>query len=111
VLWNILNNAVKFTPEGGRIEVRLERSDGEAQISISDTGMGISAEFLPFVFERFRQAEGASSHRLGGVGLGMSIARHIVELHGGTIQVSSEGEGKGTTFVVRVPRADVTAKN
>jgi PAS domain S-box-containing protein len=108
VLWNMLNNAVKFTPESGRIGVMLERVDSFAQISVSDTGIGISAEFLPFVFERFRQGEGASSGRIGGVGLGMSIARHIVELHGGTIQVSSAGEGRGSTFVVRIPLAEVT---
>lgn len=110
VLWNILNNAVKFTPERGRIGVLLERVDTDAQISVSDTGVGISPDFLPFVFERFRQSEGASPGRVGGVGLGMSIARHIVELHGGTIHVSSAGEGKGSTFVVRIPLAEVTSR-
>jgi PAS domain S-box-containing protein len=104
VLWNILNNAVKFTPEGGRITVRLDRNDGEARISVTDTGLGIGPEFLPFVFERFRQA-GDPSARIGGVGLGMSIARHLVELHGGTIQASSEGAGKGSTFIVQIPLA------
>jgi PAS domain S-box-containing protein len=106
VLWNILNNAVKFTPEGGRVAVMLERVDSAAQISVSDNGIGISDEFLPFVFERFRQGDGGSSQRVGGVGLGMSIARYIVELHGGTIEVSSAGAGKGSTFVVRLPLAE-----
>jgi signal transduction histidine kinase len=109
VLWNMLNNAVKFTPDGGRIAVKLERVGSDAAISITDSGIGISAEFLPFVFERFRQAQDATSRQVGGVGLGMSIARHIVELHGGTIRVASEGVGKGTTFVVRIPLAEVTS--
>lgn len=101
VIGNLLTNALKFTPEGGRIIVRLDRVDAYAQITVSDTGKGISAEFLPYIFERFRQ--GNSTNRQGGLGLGLAIARHLVELHGGTIQAESLGEGKGSTFTVKLP--------
>ncbi|GAB1544721.1 hypothetical protein NUACC21_73970 [Scytonema sp. NUACC21] len=101
VLGNLLSNAIKFTPEGGRIEVRLERIETFAQITVSDTGCGISAEFLPYVFERYRQANG--DRQKGGLGLGLAIARHLVELHGGTIEVASLGSGQGATFTIKLP--------
>jgi signal transduction histidine kinase/CheY-like chemotaxis protein len=104
VVSNLLDNAVKFTPGGGRIAVRLERTDGRVRISVSDTGPGIPAEFLPHVFERFRQAEGrATTRRHGGLGLGLAIVRHLVELHHGTVRVESPGGGRGTTFTVELP--------
>jgi signal transduction histidine kinase len=101
VVSNLLSNAVKFTPGGGEIEVRLERAEGEARLTVRDSGAGISASFLPYVFERFRQGEG----REGGLGLGLAIARHLVERHGGTIRVVSPGEGRGATFTVVLPLA------
>jgi signal transduction histidine kinase len=104
VLWNLLNNATKFTPKGGRIQVVLERIDSNIEISVSDTGLGIRAEFLPHVFDRFRQQEGAITRSHGGLGLGLTITKSLVELHGGTICAHSEGEGRGSTFVVRLPR-------
>jgi signal transduction histidine kinase/ActR/RegA family two-component response regulator len=104
VVWNILSNAVKFTPQGGRITVKLEPVDSNIELVISDTGVGISAKFLPHMFERFRQAEAGTTRRHGGLGLGLAIARHIVELHGGTIQAESAGEGQGATFRVRLPQ-------
>ena len=103
VVWNLLSNSIKFTPSGGRVEVRLERADADVQIRVSDTGEGISKEFLPFIFERFRQADGTSTRRHGGLGLGLSIVRHLVELHGGTVGADSAGEGLGTTFTIRLP--------
>ncbi len=104
VFWNILRNAIKFTPSGGAITIRQCLQDESIEVSVTDTGSGIKPEFLPFVFERFRQAHSGAS-RSGGLGLGMSIASHIVELHGGTIRAASEGEGKGATFTVRLPMA------
>jgi signal transduction histidine kinase len=104
VLWNILNNAVKFTPEHGRVAVRLRALAADLEIRVSDTGKGSAAEFMPYVFERFRQGEGEGPRREGGVGLGMAIARHIVEMHGGAIGAESAGPGQGTTFTVRLPR-------
>jgi signal transduction histidine kinase len=101
IVWNILSNAIKFTPAGGRVEVAVSRIDTCVEISVADTGQGISAEFLPHVFERFRQADSSTTRKFGGLGLGLSIVRHLVELHGGLIQVQSEGEGKGSTFTVR----------
>ena len=103
VVWNLLSNAVKFTPERGEITLALENAEAGARIVVSDTGKGISREFLPFVFERFRQADGSTTRHHGGLGLGLAIVRHIVELHGGTVEVMSEGEGKGTTFTVVLP--------
>jgi signal transduction histidine kinase len=102
----LLSNALKFTPEGGAVDVRLER-DGEAgaQISVADTGVGIGPDFLPHVFERFRQADGSMTRMHGGLGLGLTLARHLVELHGGTLDAYSEGEGRGATFTVRLPVA------
>jgi signal transduction histidine kinase len=104
VLSNIASNAVKFTPKGGRIVASVGPINSSIEISVTDTGRGIPPEFLPFVFERFRQADDAAL-RAGGLGLGMSITRHLVELHGGTVRAESEGEGKGSTFIVRLPVA------
>ncbi|MEG4393883.1 chemotaxis protein CheB [Microcoleus sp. BROC3] len=108
VLWNLLSNAIKFTPAGGRIEIALDYINGMAQIQISDTGNGIHPDFLPYVFDRFRQADSRHSRREGGLGLGLSIVRHLVELHGGTVSAESSGEGEGATFSVRLPlRTDI----
>jgi PAS domain S-box-containing protein len=104
VVWNLLTNAVKFTPEGGRVELRMEGDADIIRITVSDTGKGIEPEFLPFVFDRFRQADPSSARRYGGLGLGLSLVKHLVELHGGTITAESEGAGKGSTFTVTLPR-------
>jgi CheY-like chemotaxis protein len=109
VVWNLLTNAIKFTPTGGRIEVKLERAGENVEISVSDTGLGIGSDFLPFIFDRFRQADGTTTRQHGGLGLGLAIARHLVELHGGTIKADSEGEGKGATFIARLPLAPQAA--
>jgi signal transduction histidine kinase len=109
VVWNLLSNAVKFTPAGGRVDVRVRTFGERVEISVSDTGIGIEPEFLPFVFERFRQADGSFTRGHGGLGLGLSIVRHLVELHGGTVEARSEGPGLGSTFLVRVPVAPVRA--
>lgn len=106
VVWNLLTNAVKFTPPGGAIEVQLAPDGANAQLSVSDSGQGIHPDFLPFVFDRFRQADGTSTRRHGGLGLGLAIARHLVELHGGTVSAASAGEGRGATFTVRLPLGD-----
>ncbi|MEH1821827.1 MAG: ATP-binding protein [Nostoc sp.] len=103
VIWNLLSNAVKFTPEAGRIDIQLERVDTQAQITVSDTGKGISPDFLPYVFEYFRQADGTTTRKFGGLGLGLAIVRHLIELHGGTISAESLGEGQGAIFRVRLP--------
>ena len=103
VVWNLLTNAVKFTPKKGRVQVRLESVNSHIEIVVSDTGIGIGPDFLPYVFERFRQAEAGTTRRTGGLGLGLAIVRHIVEMHGGTVEASSAGEGQGTTFRVRLP--------
>jgi PAS domain S-box-containing protein len=103
VVWNLLSNAVKFTPKNGRAQVRVERVNSHIDIVVSDTGIGIREEFLPYVFERFRQADGGTTRKTGGLGLGLSIVRHIVEMHGGSVYAASEGEGKGATFRVRLP--------
>jgi signal transduction histidine kinase len=103
VIWNLLSNAIKFTPRGGNVQVRLERVNSHIEISVSDSGEGIKKEFLPFVFDRFRQADGTSARRFGGLGLGLSIVRHLVELHGGTVQATSSGDGAGAMFTVRLP--------
>lgn len=103
VVWNLLSNAIKFSPSGGRVDVRLERCGSVVQISVSDTGDGISPDFLPFIFDRFRQADGSSTRRHGGLGLGLSIVRHLVELHGGAVRAESAGEGRGATFTISLP--------
>ncbi|MFE1746358.1 CheR family methyltransferase [Coleofasciculus sp. H7-2] len=103
VLWNLLTNAIKFTPSGERVEITLEPVQTHAQIRVSDTGQGIRADLLPYVFDRFRQGDSSSSKASQGLGLGLSIVRHLVELHGGTVQAESPGEGQGTTMTVRLP--------
>ena len=103
VIWNLLTNAVKFTPEGGWIEVRLEQRFPHAEISVRDSGIGIDPAFLPFVFDRFRQADSSTTREHSGLGLGLSICKHLIELHGGIIGATSEGSGKGATFTVRLP--------
>ncbi len=103
VFWNLLSNAVKFTPRDGRVVIRLRRESGDAVVSVEDTGIGISADFLPYVFDRFRQADGTATRRHGGLGLGMAIVRYLVELHGGTVRVESEGENRGATFTAALP--------
>lgn len=104
VVWNLFSNAVKFTPPEGRVAVRLERSsDDYAQLTVSDTGQGIDPRFLPFIFDRFRQADGSTTRKHGGLGLGLAIVRHLVELHGGSIKVHSDGIHKGATFTVMLP--------
>ena len=103
VVWNLLSSAVKFTPEGGSVEVRLECAGPSARVVVRDTGGGIEPEFLPFVFERFRQADASLTRSRGGLGLGLAIVRHLVELHGGTIRAESEGRGRGATFTVTLP--------
>jgi len=122
VVWNLLSNAVKFTPEGGRIDVKLSIVSAEiqkeeharqtyAQIIVSDTGKGISPDFLPYVFDRFRQADEATTRKFGGLGLGLAIVRHIVQLHGGSIEVASPGEGLGATFTVTLPTSNACPLN
>jgi signal transduction histidine kinase len=105
VVWNLLANAIKFTPSGGRVAVRLERAGADAQLSVSDTGQGISRDFLPFIFDRFRQEDATTTRRHGGLGLGLAIVRHLVELHGGTVRADSAGEERGTTFIIKLPLA------
>ncbi len=107
VVWNLLSNAVKFTPKGGRVEVRLEQVNSTAQITVKDTGQGISGEFLPYVFERFRQADGTSTRLHGGLGLGLAIVRHLVEMHNGSVYAASDGEGTGATFTVQLPMIEL----
>jgi signal transduction histidine kinase len=107
IVWNLLSNAVKFTPMGGKVEVTVDHMDSHLRLIVSDTGKGINRRFLPHVFDRFRQAETTISRSHGGLGLGLSIARHLVELHGGSIEASSEGEGMGATFTVTFPLREV----
>jgi PAS domain S-box-containing protein len=109
VIWNLLSNAVKFTPAGGRVNIRLERLDSFAQLTISDTGQGIEPDFLPYVFEYFRQANATTTRKFGGLGLGLAIVRHLVELHGGTISAESLGVGRGATFTVKLPLSPIQA--
>jgi signal transduction histidine kinase len=113
VLWNLLSNAVRFTPAGGHVEVRLSRvmhatgtdqlGRSHARIDVVDSGQGIAPQFLPYVFDRFRQADSTSTRKHGGLGLGLAIVRHIVEMHGGTVEAHSEGLGQGATFSVLLP--------
>ena len=109
IVWNLLTNAVKFTPRGGRIQVKAQRIDSHVEIVVSDSGVGISKEFLPYVFDRFRQADATSTRIHGGLGLGLSIVRQLVDLHGGSISVESEGEGKGATFTITLPFVGVVS--
>jgi CheY-like chemotaxis protein len=103
VLWNLLSNAVKFTARGGKVQVRLVRVNSHVEVSVADTGIGIAAEFLPHVFERFRQADAGITRERGGLGLGLSIARQLAEMHGGTVEAASGGFGHGSTFTLKVP--------
>jgi signal transduction histidine kinase/ActR/RegA family two-component response regulator len=103
VLWNLLSNAVKFTPRGGQVTVSIHRSGSQVELSVADTGLGIRPEFLPHVFERFRQADGSTTRKHGGLGLGLAIVKHLVELHEGSIHATSPGEGQGATFAVSLP--------
>jgi hypothetical protein len=103
IVWNLVSNAIKFTPKNGRVEIRLTHRDAEAEIRIADTGQGIAPGFLSRVFERFTQEDATRTRRYGGLGLGLAIVRHLVELHGGTVTVESAGEGTGATFTVSLP--------
>jgi PAS domain S-box-containing protein len=109
VIWNLLSNAVKFTLEGGQVRIRLERLDSHLHIIVSDTGQGIAPDFLPYVFDYFRQANATTTRKFGGLGLGLAIARHLVELHGGTVEVESPGAGLGATFTVKLPFRPIEA--
>jgi signal transduction histidine kinase len=109
VVWNLLANAVKFTPDGGRVSARAWRERGEARVAVSDTGIGIAPEFLPHVFDRFRQADGTTTRAYGGLGLGLAIVRALTELHGGWVAAASDGEGRGATFTFAVPAAAAAA--
>jgi CheY-like chemotaxis protein len=110
VFWNLLSNALKFTPEGGWVEVRLKKAQSHVEISVTDSGEGIPDDFLPNVFDRFRQADSSITRKYGGLGLGLAIVRHLVELHGGKIQAASPGAGKGAIFTLQLP-ALAAAKN
>jgi CheY-like chemotaxis protein len=103
VVWNLLSNAVKFSRQGGRVDVRTRRRDAEVEIEVSDSGVGIEPYFLPYVFDRFRQGDASTTRRHGGLGLGLAIVRHLVEMHGGTVTARSEGKGRGASFLVRLP--------
>jgi len=106
VVWNLLSNAIKFTPKDGRVSVRVERADPNVVVAVEDTGVGISPHFLPHVFERFRQADSSNTRNHGGLGLGLAVVRHLVELHGGQVTADSPGEGEGATFTVTIPLLD-----
>src|SRR5262245_3206470 len=110
VIWNLLSNAIKFTPRGGQVTVGVARVDSQAQIQVVDSGRGIDPAFLPHIFERFRQADSSTTRSEGGLGLGLAIVRHLVELHGGTVGAESTGVGQGSTFTVRLPLHAVSAR-
>src|SRR5262249_23679391 len=103
VVWNLLSNAIKFTPKGGKVTVEIARSEGHAELSVTDNGVGIEPSFLPHVFDRFRQGDTSLTRKHGGLGLGLAIARHLVELHGGTVRASSGGKDQGANFTVILP--------
>jgi PAS domain S-box-containing protein len=107
IVWNLISNAVKFTPKGGRVQIRLQRIDSHIEIAISDSGQGISPDFLPHVFDRFSQGDSSSTRKYGGLGLGLAIVRQLVEMHGGTVSADSPGEGRGATFTLTFPLAVV----
>lgn len=111
VIWNLLSNAIKFTPRDGRVQVKLERINSHVEIIVRDDGQGISPDVLPFIFERFRQADSTMTRAHGGLGLGLAIVRHLVEMHGGTVEVESAGEGLGATFTVKLPLVVVRSFN
>lgn len=106
IFWNLLSNAIKFTPEGGKVQISSIQVDSQVRISVSDSGIGITAEFLPYIFDRFRQADGSTTRIHGGLGLGLSIVKHLVQLHGGAVAVHSEGKNKGAVFVITLPLAE-----
>jgi PAS domain S-box-containing protein len=110
IIWNLLSNAIKFTPVGGRVEIRLERDGNQAKITVCDSGKGINPDFLPHIFESFRQEDASTTRQYGGLGLGLAIVRHLVEAHGGTICADSPGEGQGATFIVQLPLLDAESK-
>ncbi len=103
VVWNILSNAIKFTPKGGRVQIVLKRANSHLELTVSDTGKGVKSEFLPHLFERFRQADASTTREFGGLGLGLAIVKQLTELHGGRVRAASEGEGKGTTLTIELP--------
>jgi CheY-like chemotaxis protein/anti-sigma regulatory factor (Ser/Thr protein kinase) len=103
VIWNLLSNAIKFTPKGGRVQVKLERVNSHVEITVTDDGQGINPDILPYIFERFRQADSSTTRAYGGLGLGLAIVRHLVEMHGGTVRAESGGEGHGATFTIKLP--------
>jgi CheY-like chemotaxis protein len=109
VIWNLLSNAIKFTPAGGTVRVELARTAGGAAVHVRDTGRGIHPSFLPYVFDRFRQADSSSTRSHGGLGLGLTIVKHLVELHGGSVQAHSQGEGHGSIFTVELPERPAPA--
>ncbi len=109
IFWNVLSNAIKFTPSGGKVMVALERVNSHLEVSVSDTGIGIKPQFLPHVFERFRQADASSTRTQGGLGLGLAIVKHLTELHGGSVKVKSDGEAQGSTFSILLPLAVIHA--
>jgi CheY-like chemotaxis protein/anti-sigma regulatory factor (Ser/Thr protein kinase) len=106
IFWNLFSNAVKFTPKGGQVKVSVDGADSRVRISVSDTGIGINPEFLPYIFDRFRQADGSPTREHGGLGLGLAIVRHLVELHYGTVEVESKGKDLGSTFIIAIPVAN-----
>ncbi|RZA24509.1 MAG: PAS domain-containing hybrid sensor histidine kinase/response regulator [Proteobacteria bacterium] len=108
VIWNLLSNSIKFTPKGGRVQIRLERINSHIEVIVSDNGLGIAPEMLPFVFDRFRQADATTTRTQGGLGLGLSIVRHLVEMHGGVVDVESGGIGQGSTFTIKLPLVAMT---
>jgi CheY-like chemotaxis protein/anti-sigma regulatory factor (Ser/Thr protein kinase) len=110
VFWNLLSNAVKFTPEGGEVRVEVKRLPNNVQVSVSDSGIGIKPEFLPFIFDRFRQADGSTTRVHGGLGLGLSIVKHLVHLHRGTVSVESAGQDQGSTFTLNLPLASASTE-
>ena len=103
IIWNLVMNAVKFTPKGGRIQVHLQRVNSHVEIVVSDTGQGIAPDVLPFIFDRFRQADSSSTRQHSGLGLGLALVKHLTELHGGSVAAQSPGEGQGATFIVTLP--------
>src|SRR5262249_38439127 len=103
VVWNLLSNAIKFTPRDGKVQVSLERMNSHIELGVSDNAQGIDTEFLPYVFDRFRQADASTGRKHGGLGLGLAIVKQLVELHGGSVHVQSEGRGRGATFTVNLP--------
>jgi CheY-like chemotaxis protein len=111
VIWNLLSNAVKFTESGGHVLIKLQQVGSAIEISVTDSGQGISRDFLPYVFDRFRQADSTTTRQHGGLGLGLAIARHLIEIHGGTIKAESAGAGKGSVFTIRLPLVDSTTRD